>query len=71
MEGKALEQTKTSGFDDCLRFEVYTVIGEARRCSRTVACAGIGTVERDDAIPTARVFQHLDVLTSGTTRFTD
>ena len=71
LSGKAIEHTKVSGFDDCIRFEIHTVIGEGETLSRSLACAGVGTVARDDEDPDGSVFQHLDIVTSGTSRFTD
>ena len=71
VEGKVLERTKTDRFDDCLRFEVSSAVGESTSRSQNVACAGIGIVERDDLDEDGALFQHIDVLTSGTTQFTD
>lgn len=71
VEGKVVERTKTDQFDDCLRFEVSSAVGESTSRSQNVACAGIGIVERDDLDENGALFQHIDVLTSGTTQFTD
>ena len=71
VNGKVLEHTETDRFDDCLRFEVSSVVGEATSRSRNIACAGIGVVERDDLDDNGELIQHVDILTTGTTRFAD
>lgn len=69
LEGKVLERTAVEGFDDCLRFEITTTLGERFTSGRTLACAGFGIVARDDLDAEGDVIQHVEIATQGTTRF--
>ena len=71
LEGKVLERTAVEGFDDCLRFEITTTLGERFNSARTLACAGFGIVARDDLDAEGDVIEHVEIATQGTTRFRD
>ncbi len=71
LEGKVIERTAVEGFDDCIRFEITTTLGDQFNSGRTLACAGVGIVSREDLDADGEVIQRVEIATQETTRFRD
>ncbi|HTN79400.1 MAG TPA: PQQ-binding-like beta-propeller repeat protein [Acidimicrobiales bacterium] len=71
IDGKVLEHTDASGFKDCLRLDITESIADGTTENRTLACSGVGPVERDEIAADGSVTQHTALVSVGTQRVSD
>ncbi|HMK11300.1 MAG TPA: PQQ-binding-like beta-propeller repeat protein, partial [Acidimicrobiales bacterium] len=71
VEGKVLEHTDASGFKDCLRLDITESIADSTSENHTLACSGVGPVERDEIAADGSVTQHTALVSVRTLQVSD